>query len=240
MEVVDMSTKKISLVFMLIVLVFILGCSSEPADTAETSAAPASEDEPSPSPTDTPTENPSTTAATPTDTPIKDRSEEIKTVTEENPSEEIEKPATATGWKSTTLEDTLTGKTFRVTDFKGKTVLLESFAVWCPTCLKQQKQMAKLKQVDGEEIVHISLDTDPNEDAALVKGHAEKNNFDWYFAVSPTSVSQQLIDEFGISVVNAPSAPVVMVCKDQSTRMLERGVKSAEDLEEEVRKGCSA
>tara|TARA_Y100000034_G_C6559755_1_gene242188 strand:- start:329 stop:472 length:144 start_codon:yes stop_codon:yes gene_type:complete len=47
-----------------------------------------------------------------------------------------------------------------------------------------------------------------------------------------------LIDEFGVNVVNAPQAPVILVCKDQSTRLLKRGVKSSSELKEEIKKGC--
>ena len=47
-----------------------------------------------------------------------------------------------------------------------------------------------------------------------------------------------LIDEFGFGVVNAPSEPIILVCKDQSTRFLKRGLKSTSELQEEIKKGC--
>ncbi|PIO07358.1 hypothetical protein COU59_03365, partial [Candidatus Pacearchaeota archaeon CG10_big_fil_rev_8_21_14_0_10_34_12] len=40
-------------------------------------------------------------------------------------------------WMNTELKDIRTGETFKTSDFEGKPVLLESFAVWCPTCTKQ-------------------------------------------------------------------------------------------------------
>ena len=91
---------------------------------------------------------------------------------------------------------------------------------------------------DGDNIVHISFDTDPNEEPSLVKEHAEKNGLNWRFTVSPKEVTKKLIEEFGIGVVNAPSAPVILVCEDQTTRLLEKGVKSAEELKEEISGGC--
>ncbi|PIN92559.1 hypothetical protein COU56_04225, partial [Candidatus Pacearchaeota archaeon CG10_big_fil_rev_8_21_14_0_10_31_9] len=39
-----------------------------------------------------------------------------------------------TFWMNTELNDISTGETFKISDFEGKPVLLESFAVWCPTC----------------------------------------------------------------------------------------------------------
>lgn len=152
----------------------------------------------------------------------------------------VEQPASkneTVDWKNFELRDIATGDTFRISDFEGRFVFLESFAVWCPTCLQQQKEIKKLKSSDGE-IVHISLDTDPNEDEELVKEHYTRNDFDWYFAVSPPELTRALIDEFGLGFVNAPAAPVVLICGDQSSRFLGRGVKSAEALKSEMEKGC--
>ena len=147
-------------------------------------------------------------------------------------------PTAASAWMDIELTDVATGQTFKLSDFRGKPVLLESFAVWCPTCLRQQKEMQKLLAREGEAIIHVSLDTDPNEDEAKVKEHLERNSLDWYFAISPIELTEALIDDFGLAIVSAPSAPVVLICKDQSTRFLKDGVKSADSLLLEVEKGC--
>lgn len=150
---------------------------------------------------------------------------------------EISLPA---DWRDYELVDTRTGEIFRVSDFKGKPVLLETFAVWCPTCLKQQQEVKKMVGNGTNRVVHISLDVDPNEDEEIVRNHMESNGFKWYSAVAPPEMTQELIDEFGIKVVNAPEAPVILVCEDQSARLLEqRGVKPVAVLEEEIEKGCS-
>lgn len=142
------------------------------------------------------------------------------------------------GWMDTELTDVLTGDTFRISDFKGKTILVESFAVWCPTCLAQQKEMNKITESEGEDIVHISLNTDPNEDEAKVKGHVERNKLNWYFAIAPKELTEALIDEFGLEVVSAPRAPVVLICEDGEARLLRSGLKSADDILSEVEKDC--
>ena len=141
-------------------------------------------------------------------------------------------------WMDIELIDVATGETFRISDFKGKPVLIESFAVWCPTCLQQQKQIEELRSSEGDSIIHISLDTDPNEDENSIREHIETNGFDWYYAVSPINLTLALIDEFGQTVVFAPGAPVVLVCEDGSARLLRNGVKSADELLIEVEKGC--
>ncbi len=151
---------------------------------------------------------------------------------------EEEEVKSARTWMDIELKDIATGEQFRVSDFKGTPILLESFAVWCPTCLKQQKEIEKLKAKEGDTIIHISLNTDPNEDEAEIREHLERNGFDWYFAISPPQLTKALIDEVGLAIVSAPLAPVLLICEDQSTRFLPGGVKSAETLLSEVEKGC--
>ncbi len=141
-------------------------------------------------------------------------------------------------WMDMELTDVATGKVFRISDFSGKPVLLESFAVWCPTCTEQQKQTKELESRVGDAIVHVSLDTDPNEDEARVREHIESNDFNWYYAVSPIELTRTLIDEYGIKVVNAPMVPMILICPDQTTRFLRSGVKTADDLISEVERGC--
>ena len=140
-------------------------------------------------------------------------------------------------WASIELVDAVTGESFRIADYAGNPILVESFAVWCSICLRQQREMAKLVESEGEAIIHVSLDTDPNEDLAAVKQHAEKYEFSWLFAVAPVEMTQMLIDEFGLTVVNAPSAPVIFIDVDGSARLLPSGVKSAEEILEEIAGG---
>ena len=117
---------------------------------------------------------------------------------------------------------------------------MESFAVWCPICLRQQQEMNELQKKVGAAVIFVSLDTDPNEDTAKVQEHLVKQNyeFDWYFAIAPVAVTQSLIKNYGLTIVNAPSAPVILVCSDQETRFLDTGVKKVAELEEEIARGC--
>jgi hypothetical protein len=141
-------------------------------------------------------------------------------------------------WMDIELRDVASGETFTIGDYAGRPVLLESFAVWCPTCTVQQREIGRLREREGEAIVHISLDTDPNESEAIVEEHLTRNGFDWYYAISPIELTRALMDDFGLAVVNAPGAPIVLVCADQSTRLLRSGVKTADDLLAEIEDGC--
>ncbi|MBT3721094.1 redoxin family protein [archaeon] len=142
-------------------------------------------------------------------------------------------------WINFELFDINSNSNYKISDFKGKTVLVESFAVWCPLCTKQQVVSKELHEELGDSIVAINIDTDPNEDEAAIKAHADENGFDWYYSVSPIEFTKSLIDEFGNGVVSAPSVPMILVCEDGNYRMLGRGVKSAETIKDEIAKGCN-
>ena len=146
--------------------------------------------------------------------------------------------ATLADWKQTELTDVNTGESFRIADFAGTSVLLESFAVWCPVCTAQQREIRELHEAVGHEVVSISLNTDPNEDIRRVRDHTSRHGFSWRYAVAPDTMIQALIDEFGFGIVNAPSAPMVLICEDQTHRPLRRGVKRADRLRSEIAAGC--
>ncbi len=148
-----------------------------------------------------------------------------------------ETDADAAAWATTPLEDVLTGETFVVEDF-DRPVLLETFAVWCSTCLAQQRAANELHERVGDDVVTVALNVDQNEDAEAVRTHAEEHGFDWYWAVSPPAVTRSLTDQFGQTMASPPSAPVVLRCTGGGARRLEDGVKSADTLATEVDAGC--
>lgn len=141
-------------------------------------------------------------------------------------------------WKNIELKDVKTDIPFKISDFKGKTVLLQSFAVWCPTCKSQQDELEKLKMDLGNKVEIISVDTDPNEDKKRVIGHIDRFGYDWLFSIDQNRFAEKLVDEFGINVVNAPSSPVILIDKDQNSRLLRSGLKREDRLKEEVDKGA--
>ena len=141
----------------------------------------------------------------------------------------------AAEWLAIELTDVRTGESFTIAEFADTPVLLESFAVWCPICTNQQKQVRTLHEKVGDEVVSIALNTDPNEDRAKVAAHLERHGFDWRYAVAPPELILALKEEFGVGILNAPSAPMVLICPDQNVReLLRRGVKRANFLQEQV------
>jgi len=147
--------------------------------------------------------------------------------------EATDEPAAA--WLAIELTDVSTGESFTIAEFADTPVLLESFAVWCPICTNQQKQVRALHEAVGDEVVSIALNTDPNEDLAKVAAHLKRHGFDWRYAVAPPELILALKDEFGVGILNAPSAPMVLICPEQNVReLLRRGVKRANFLQEQV------
>ncbi len=90
--------------------------------------------------------------------------------------ETMEVPA----WLNAALIDVRTSEDFVITDFEGKVILVETIAMWCPTCKKQQMEVKTyLESLDmNKELIVIGLDIDPNENAAALKTYAENNGFD--------------------------------------------------------------
>jgi len=134
-------------------------------------------------------------------------------------------------WRSMELTPVRGGDPFTVDGF-DRPVVLETFAVWCPKCERQQRRLRNL----DDSVVVVSLNTDPNEDAAKVRAHAETKGFDWRFAVAPPAMTKALIDAFGPTVTNAPSTPVIVACQDGSAEFLSGRIHSAATIEDAASK----
>ena len=64
----------------------------------------------------------------------------------------------------------LDGKVISLADYKGKVVLLNIWATWCPPCVEEMPSMQKLyKELKGEafEILAVSIDASGAKDVAL-------------------------------------------------------------------------
>jgi hypothetical protein len=133
-------------------------------------------------------------------------------------------------WYTTELTDVLTGETFTIEGLVDRPVFVETFAVWCSNCLRQQTEMRTFHDAVGDDVVTVALDIDPNEDAEKVREHAERHGFDWRYALSPESVTKSLTDEFGSSMASAPTVPMLRICPDGTATRIKDGFKSTEYL----------
>ena len=135
-------------------------------------------------------------------------------------------------WFSAALTDVRSGQTFTINDFKGKVVLVETMAMWCSNCLKQQTQVKALHEALGmrDDFVSIGLDIDPNENVDALKGYVEDKGFDWHYAVSPVDVSREIASLYGDQFLNPPSTPILVIDRHGQAHLLPFGIKSADEL----------
>ena len=117
-------------------------------------------------------------------------------------------------------------------DLQGQVVLVETLAVWCSTCLRQQGEVKQIHQLLGEreDFVSLGLDIDPNETADILGNHASRNGFDWLFAVAPREVSREIGNLYGNLFLNPPSTPMLIIDRGGQAHPLPFGIKSADDL----------
>jgi len=140
----------------------------------------------------------------------------------------VESPA----WFSASLTDANTGQNFTINDFKGKVVLVEMMAVWCPKCYTQQEQIQSLHGLvgDRDDFVSISLDIDPNEDAGILQQYVQQTGFTWKYAIASQDIAREIASLYGDQFLNPPSTPILVIDRKGVAHPLPFGIKSAQDL----------
>lgn len=122
------------------------------------------------------------------------------------------------------LRDVRTDEEFTIGQLAAdQPVLLETMAIWCTNCRGQQRQVS-----DAHDLVafhSISLDVDPNERPFDLAEYAEREGFDWPFAVANADLARQLRDRFGAAVLNPPSMPKILFRTDGSIELIGLGTQ---------------
>jgi Redoxin len=137
-------------------------------------------------------------------------------------------------WFGLEMRDVRTGESFTIDDFAGQVVLLETMAVWCPTCQHQGDEVRRLHELLGnpDDLVSISLDIDMGEDEALLQDYVEKLDYDWRFAVAPLLVARALGNLYSAQYLNPPLSPMLIIDREGNVLGLPfGGVKGAEALQ---------
>jgi len=139
-------------------------------------------------------------------------------------------------WFSIEMTDVQTGNVFTMNDYAGKVVLLETMAIWCPSCAIQATQVAKLHEALGnpEDLISVTLDVDSHEDDAALKEYASSYRFDWHFAVAPLLVERALGNLYSAEYLNPPLSPMLIIDRAGNVHQLDYGIKDAETLQKIV------
>jgi cytochrome oxidase Cu insertion factor (SCO1/SenC/PrrC family) len=135
-------------------------------------------------------------------------------------------------WYDIELTDVRNGDRFTINDLRGKVVLIETMAQWCPTCVTQQAEIVKLHDQlgDRDDVVSVSLDVDLNEDAATLREYVADHGYDWRFAVAPLEVARALGNLYSAQYLNPPLAPMLVIHRDGTATQLPFGVKDVDAL----------
>lgn len=80
-----------------------------------------------------------------------------------------------------TLVDT-EGREFSLSDFRGKYVLIDFFAIWCKPCELSLPHLKELKHQLGTDIIIISIDIDVEETEQQVIDYKQVHGMDWIVA----------------------------------------------------------
>jgi thiol-disulfide isomerase/thioredoxin len=170
---------------------------------------------------------------TPADTMMEKPAQTMAEKTPPAPEMPGDKMATTPDWFGVSLTDVRTGKNFTLNDFKGKVVLVENLAMWCPSCKQQQIQVKALHTALGmmtKDLVSIGLDIDSKEVASDLKTYTDTNGFDWMYAVAPVNVTRAIGSLYGDQFLNPPSTPILIIDRKGQVHPMPFGIKSADEL----------
>lgn len=121
------------------------------------------------------------------------------------------------------LTDVRTGETFTLAELAAEhgPVLLEPMAVWCSSCRAQQHEVKGAHDLGS--FTSVSLDVDLSESPEDLAAYADREGFDWRFAMADASLYRTLQDRFGVGATNPPLTPLIVIEADGTVRALEFG-----------------
>jgi thiol-disulfide isomerase/thioredoxin len=200
-----MKMRSISLFFMIVPFLIISACTSQPAEIEQEQVELE---------------------------PLKEQAEILPTqpiAQEQTTIPESEFPE----WFSKDLTDVNSGDVFRIEDFKGKVVLVETMAFWCAKCNFQQKEVAKLYELLGErdDFVSLGIEIDPNEEVLKLSDYVQRNGFHWLYVVASEDLINEIGSLYGPQFLNPPATPMLIIDKQGKEHILPFGIKSAKELQ---------
>jgi len=137
------------------------------------------------------------------------------------------------------LTDVRSGESFTLAELAATDgpVLLETMAIWCLNCRAQQMQVSAAHETGS--FTSVSLDVDLSEAPDDLAAYADREGFDWHFAMADASLYRLLQERFGVAVTNPPSTPLIVIERDGSVRPLGfgEGIRSADELLAELGAG---
>lgn len=115
----------------------------------------------------------------------------------------------------------IAGKNIQLSDFKGKWVLVNFWAPWCPLCWVEVPTLNELNKRKDFVVIGIGLDYGP--DAGVVRDTANRHNLEFHAVVAggarrnPDSPFRQVgpVDFYPTSYIYDPNGEIVMFIPGQ-------------------------
>ena len=113
------------------------------------------------------------------------------------------------------------GKALKLSDFKGKWVLVNFWAPWCPLCWVEVPTLNELNKRKDFVVIGVGLDYGPDE--SIVKDTANRHSIEFYAVVAggarrnPDSPFRQVgpVDFYPTSYIYDPNGEIVMFIPGQ-------------------------
>lgn len=91
--------------------------------------------------------------------------------------------------------ETLGGNEVELSDYKGKKVLLNFWATWCPPCKKEMPDLEKYSQQVGNDVVILAVNIDPEND---VKSFVEDNELSFIIPLDRRGEKKQVNEQYKV------------------------------------------
>lgn len=136
-------------------------------------------------------------------------------------------------WMGMTLTESRTGNTFKLSDYSGKTVILEMMDPGCPVCKDQLAEIKGALDIVGDKALAVSVDVGYKGVEAQVYW-GDKYGATWSLAQMTKEFGQALIADFGGKIIYPGDTPVIIIDPSGASHVTDPGIKQAATLVELV------
>lgn len=119
------------------------------------------------------------------------------------------------------------GQEIKLSDFRGKAVVVNSWAVWCPFCKEELKDFAAIRKEFGDKAAIIAVDRAEPRDTAKKFSDELGVSDDLIFLLDPDDTFYQSIGGFSMP-------ETVFVDRDGLIRFHKRGSMPAEEIRRRI------
>lgn len=126
----------------------------------------------------------------------------------------------------------LSGKVIKLSDFRGKVVVVDFWATWCGPCVRGMPVSAAVTKEFGDRVVFLPVDVDDRESADKVKSFAEKKGWAFPLYLGGRAVGQK----YGVSGI----PHTVIVAADGTVTAKHVGFSSESEWKELLSKDINA